>query len=53
MYDKFIKPFDLACGEFDRQQVMDIVEDVLAQYSGNTPINTVEALVLAATDPNV
>ena len=46
-------PFNLACDEFDQPQVMEVVEDVLAQVSGTTPINTIEAVVLAATDPNI
>ena len=46
-----ITPFGSACQNFERQNVIQVVEDVLAQYSGTTPINTVEAVVLAATDP--
>ena len=45
--------FNMACKQFDRPQVMEVVEDVLAQVSGTTPINTVEAIVLAATDPDI
>ena len=48
-----ITPFSLACDIFDRPQVMEVVEDALAQVSLTTPINTVEAVVLAATDPNI
>ena len=48
-----LTPFNLACKQFDRLQVMEIVEDVLAQVSGTTPINTMEAVVVAATDPNI
>ena len=44
-------PFELACRKFERKQVIDVIEDVLAEYSGTTPINIVEALVSAVNDP--
>lgn len=46
-------PFELACSKFQRNQVMDMVEDVLARYSGRTPINTATAFIVAAIDQTV
>ena len=47
--------FNVACGgatnPSKREEVMDVVNDVLAWYHGTTPINTVQALFLSATNP--
>ena len=45
-------PFQCACGDKNkrRQEVMDVVEDTISRYSETTPINSEDALILAATD---
>jgi len=42
-------PFQFACEEFGRDEVMKIIEDTLARYS-DTPLNVAEALLSAAID---
>ena len=48
-------PFNVACGgSFDptqRKRIIDIIEEALARYHAATPINTVEALLLTASNP--
>ena len=48
-------PFNVACGgssdPTQRKRIMDIIEEALAWYHATTPINTVEALFLSATNP--
>ena len=36
-----------------RKAIMDVVEDVLSRYSGTTPINTMDAILAAAMDPEI
>ena len=45
-------PFQIACYEFERERAIEVVEETLARYSGTTPLDTVEALVLSANDVN-
>ena len=51
----FRTPFQHACGDKNkrRKEVMDIVEDIVSRYSETTPINTENALILAATDASI
>ena len=60
--DEHITPFaeacsityrPLKCNSVKRNAIMDVVEDVLARYSGTTPINTMEAILAAAMDPEI
>jgi len=46
-------PFQCACKKFGRKQVMKVIEDTLARYSEETPLNIVEALMMAAADQEV
>jgi len=46
-------PFQLACRRFKRNEITEAVEDTLARYSPNTPINNVHAMMLAATDERI
>ena len=48
-------PFQAACKKFGCVQVMKVIEDTLIHYtsSDNTPINFVEALLIAAIDDNI
>jgi hypothetical protein len=45
-------PFQGACKKFGYKEVMNFVEETLVRYS-DTPINTGEALLLAAIDENI
>ena len=45
-------PFQEACGRFGYEEVMKSVEDTLIRNS-DTPINTTEALIMAAIDENI
>ena len=45
-------PFQYACGKFDYDEVMNVIEDTLARYS-DTPVNIAEALLSAAIDEKV
>ena len=45
-------PFHFACRRFGYEEVMKIVDDTLIRYS-DTPINTTEALIMAAIDKNI
>ena len=36
-----------------RKAVIDVVEDVLSRYAGTTPINTMDAVLAAAMDPEI
>ena len=50
-------PLQIACGTpcnpSKRKKYMDVVEDVLSQYSGSTPINATDAIIAAAIDPSI
>ena len=48
-------PFQAVCKKFGYVQVMKVIEDTLIRYtsSDNTPINFVEALLIAAIDDNI
>jgi len=46
-------PFQLACELFERNEVKEAVEDTLARCSTTAPINSVHALMLAATDEHI
>ena len=50
-------PLQVACGTrcnpLKRKKYMDVVEEVLSQYSGSTPINTMDAIIAAAIDPSI
>jgi hypothetical protein len=49
----FIKThFQVACRRFGYEEVMRIVDDTLIRYS-DTPINTTEALIMAAMNKNI
>ena len=45
-------PFEIACENNGYKEVMKVVEDTLIRYS-DTPINTTEALIMAAIDENI
>jgi hypothetical protein len=45
-------PFQYACGKYGYKKVMEAVEGTLIRYS-DTPVNIVEALVMAAIDENI
>ncbi|OEU06225.1 hypothetical protein FRACYDRAFT_255571 [Fragilariopsis cylindrus CCMP1102] len=45
-------PFQHACGKFDYDEVMNVIEDTLARYS-DTPFYIAEALLSAAIDEKV
>jgi hypothetical protein len=46
-------PFQYAFHSFGKEQLNKVVDDTLGFYSGDTPINTTEALVMAVIDNNV
>mmetsp|Transcript_5097 Transcript_5097/g.5021 ORF Transcript_5097/g.5021 Transcript_5097/m.5021 type:complete len:90 (+) Transcript_5097:706-975(+) len=47
-------PFQTACQKYGRDAVMNAVEEILTRYhSEGTPLNIVEALMVAAADENV
>merc|ERR1712032_1434570 len=46
-------PIQTACKRFRRKGVMDVVEETLARYSTTTPINSTDALLLAAIDERI
>jgi len=46
-------PFQVACTKFKRKDVIDVVEETLARYNPTTPINTMDALLLAAIDERI
>ncbi|OEU12976.1 hypothetical protein FRACYDRAFT_243278 [Fragilariopsis cylindrus CCMP1102] len=51
-------PFKIACEKYGHEQVMEVVEDTLIRYSTSldnhaSPLNIVEALMMAAIDENV
>ncbi|OEU10362.1 hypothetical protein FRACYDRAFT_247395 [Fragilariopsis cylindrus CCMP1102] len=46
-------PFQLACRKFGQKQVIKGIDGILGFYSGDTPINITEALVMAVTDENI
>ena len=50
-------PFSIACGysttPSQQKDVMEVVDAVLARYHSTTPINTIEALMLTATNPTI
>ena len=56
--DRFIvtkrnTPFENVVRNFDRKKVMDIVEEILGRYLSTTPIQTANALVVAASEENI
>merc|ERR1712032_1116631 len=46
-------PIQNACREFERNDVISVVEEVLARYSSTTPINSTDALLLPAIDERI
>ena len=55
-----ITPFQYACHKYGRDEmmkavdeVMNAVDEVLARYAQDTPLNSVEALIVAAVDENI
>merc|ERR1712192_77941 len=42
-----------ACEKFQQKDVLDFVEETLARYSSTTPINSIDALMLAAIDERI
>jgi hypothetical protein len=46
-------PFQYACHSFGQEELMKVIDDTLAFYSGDTPINIIEALVTAAIDEDI
>ena len=46
-------PYHYAIQKFGRKKVMNVVEEVLTRYANTTPIQTEEAVILAATDDRV
>jgi len=46
-------PFQFACQKYGRDEVMNAVDATLARYSQETPLNSVEALMVAAADENI
>merc|ERR1712183_249726 len=41
-------PIQDACKEFERKDVISVVEEIVARYSPTTPINSMDLLMLAA-----
>jgi hypothetical protein len=50
MYNETL--FQYACENLGYEKVMEVVEDTLVRYS-DTPVNVIEALLLAAIDDNI
>lgn len=48
-----VTPFQNSCSIFKPNKVIEVVEEVLTIYDGITPLNTIEALTLAATNENL
>merc|ERR1711971_894691 len=46
-------PIQDSCKKFERNDVIDVVEETLARYSTATPINSKDALLLAAIDERI
>ena len=46
----FTSSFALACRRFNREQVVDVIETTLTRYTTTVPLNTADALILAAID---
>ena len=46
-------PIQNSCKKFERNGVIDVVEETLARYSTATPINSTDALLLAAIDERI
>merc|ERR1712183_102674 len=47
-------PLQVACNKFKQNYVMDVVEETLVRYySPTTPINSMDALMLAAIDEHI
>ena len=46
-------PIQDACEEFERKDVIGVVEEVVARYSPTTPINSTDALLLTAIDERI
>ena len=46
----FTSSFALACRRFNREQVVDVIEATLTRYATTVPLNTADALILAAID---
>jgi len=46
-------PYQDAIERFGRKKVMEVVEEILTRYANTTPIQTEEAVILAATDDRV
>jgi len=46
-------PFQNACQKFGRERVTEVAEEVLARYFQDTPLNSVETLMVAAADEDV
>jgi len=46
-------PFEKAVRIFGRKKVMDVVEEILGRYLSTTPIQTANALVVAASEENI
>merc|ERR1712183_497769 len=46
-------PIQNSCKKFERNHVIDVVEETLARYSTATPINSTDALLLAAIDERI
>ena len=50
-------PLQVACGTpynpLKRNRYMAVIEEVLSEYSGSTPINATDAIITAAIDPSI
>merc|ERR1712032_1503455 len=46
-------PIQAACKKFERKDVIGVVEETLARYSPTTPVNSMDALLLAAIDERI
>ena len=46
-------PLQLACQKYGRDRVMNGVDEVLARYVIDTPLNNIKALLVAAIDDNI
>merc|ERR1712032_661212 len=51
--DECETPIQVACNKYERKDVIGVVEETLARYSPTTPINSMDALVLAAIDEHI
>jgi len=46
-------PLQLACQKYGRDEVMNTVDEILPRYAQDTPLNSMEALIVAAVDDTI